>query len=199
MTTIVDYGNPNCGEVAEFLKKITSDFNVSNNEVDICQADKIIFPGTGNAKSAIRQLHLLNLFTVLRIVDKPMLGIGLGMQLMADYSIDGNLSCLGIFPGSTIKFDEDSVEPVNEGMLPVHFKKDSVLFKEINNDEKFYFKHSYYIPQNELTTSTSMHDSKFTSSMEDKNCYGVQFHPEKSGEAGLMLLKNFINIKNHLK
>ena len=194
MITIVDYGNPNCGEVAEFLKQITSDFNISNSEVDICLADKIIFPGTGNAKTALRQLHLLNLFTVMRIVDKPMLGIGFGMQLMADYSIDGNLSCLGIFPGSTIKFGKNGAESVNEGMQPVHFKKDSVLFKEINNDEKFYFKHSYYIPPNELTTSTSKQSTDFTSSMEDKNCFGVQFHPEKSGEAGLILLKNFINL-----
>ena len=194
MITIVDYDNPNCVEVADFLKQLTSDFNISNSEVDICQADKIIFPGTGNAKTALRQLHLLNLFTVLRIVDKPMLGIGLGMQLMADYSIDGNLSCLGIFPGSTIKFGKNGAEPVNEGMQPVHVKTDSALFKEIDNDEKFYFKHSYYIPPNELTTSTSMHDAKFTSSMEDKNHYGVQFHPEKSGEAGLILLKNFINL-----
>jgi len=169
MTTIVDYGNPNTDEVAEFLKQITFDFNISNNEVDICQADKIIFPGTGNAKTAIRQLHLLNLFTVLRIVDKPMLGIGLGMQLMADYSIDGNLSCLGIFPGSTIKFGKNGAEPVNEGMQPILFKKESDLFKEISNGENFYFKHSYYIPPNELTTSTSMHEANFTSSMEDKN------------------------------
>jgi glutamine amidotransferase len=194
MITIVDYGNPNTDEVAEFLKQITSDYNISNSEVDICLADKIIFPGTGDSKTAIRQLHLLNLFTVLRIVDKPMLGIGLGMQLMADYSIDGNLSCLGIFPGSTIKFGKNGAESVNEGMQPVHVKTDSVLFKEINNDEKFYFKHSYYIPPNELTTSTSLHDENFTSSMEDKNHYGVQFHPEKSGEVGLVLLKNFINL-----
>jgi len=194
MITIVDYGNPNCGEVADFLKQLTSDFNISNNEVDICQADKIIFPGTGDAKTAIRQLHLLNLFTVLRIVDKPMLGIGLGMQLMADYSIDGNLSCLGIFPGTTIKFNGNSSDLVNEGMLPVHFKKDSLVFKGIDNGEKFYFKHSYYIPPNELTTSISKHNSEFTSSIEDKNCYAVQFHPEKSGEAGLKLLKNFINL-----
>ena len=194
MITIIDYGNPNSGEVAEFLKQITSEVSISKNEVDICQADKIIFPGTGDAKSAIRKLHLLNLFTVLRIVYKPILGIGLGMQLMTDYSMDGNLSCLGIFPGISVKFDEDNSEPVNEGMQPVHFKKDSLLFRKIDSGEKFYFNHSYYIPLNELTTSTSKHNSEFTSSIEDKNCYGVQFHPEKSGEAGLLLLKNFINL-----
>jgi len=194
MINIVDYGNPNCGEVAEFLKQITPDFNISNNEVDICQADKIIFPGTGNAKSAIRRLHLLNLFTVLRIVDKPILGISLGMQLMTDYSIDGNLACLGIFPETTVRFNPDRSKTVNEGMQPIHFKKDSLLFKGINDGESFYFNHSYYIPPNDLTTSTSKHKTDFTSSMEDKNCYGVQFHPEKSGEAGLLLLKNFINL-----
>jgi len=194
MITIVDYGNPNCWEVAEFLKQITSEYNLSKNEVDICQADKIIFPGTGNARTAIQQLHLFNLFTVLRIVDKPMLGIGLGMQLMTDYSIDGNLSCLGIFPDTTSKFGFEDVNSVNEGMQPIHFNKESALYKEINNGEKFYFKHSYYIPPNELTTSTSEFHTHFTSSMEDKNCYGVQFHPEKSGEAGLMLVKNFVNL-----
>jgi len=79
-------------------------------------------------------------------------------------------------------------------MQPIHFNKESALYKEIDNGEKFYFKHSYYIPPNELTTSTSEFHTHFTSSMEDKNCYGVQFHPEKSGEAGLMLVKNFVNL-----
>src|SRR3970282_1292291 len=113
MITIVNYEKSNSEEVAEYLKQLTDDYLVSDNEIDICRADKIIFPGEGNALSAMKKLHLLNLFTVLRIIKKPMLGIGLGMQLMADYSMEGNISCLGIFPGTAVKFENGTAEAVN--------------------------------------------------------------------------------------
>ena len=105
MITIVDYEDSNATEVGECIKQLTSNFVVSNNEIDICRADKLIFPGNGNAFYAMNRLHLLNLFSVIRIIRKPILGIGLGMQLMEDYSLEGNISCLGIFPGTAQKFE----------------------------------------------------------------------------------------------
>jgi glutamine amidotransferase len=194
MITIVDYEDSNATEVGECIKQLTNDFVVSNNEIDICRADKIIFPGNGNAFYAMKRLHLLNLFSVMRIIRKPILGIGLGMQLMADYSLEGNISCLGIFPGTAQKFENGKMNALNEGMQTVSIKKESKLFRGINDDEKFYFHNTYYLPLSELTTSISKHNINFSASVEKNSSFGVQFHPEKSGVAGLRMLSNFINL-----
>jgi imidazole glycerol-phosphate synthase subunit HisH len=194
MITIVDYSNSGSQEIAECVRQITDAFIVSKNEIDICRADKIIFPGTGSAPEAIRELHLLNLFSVLRIVRKPMLGIGLGMQLMSGSSKEGNISCLGIFPGTFLKFENGTSPAFNEGLQQVSINKESKLFAEIPEQSEFYFKHSYYLPENPLTTSVSKHKVEFSSSIEKNSSFGVQFHPEKSGEAGMKLLKNFCDL-----
>ena len=193
MVTIVDYEDSNAAELGDCIKKLTEDFVVSKNEIDICRANKIIYPGKGTAKHAMKRIHLLNLFSVMRIIRKPILGIGLGMQLMADYSLEGNISCLGIFPGTAQKFNNGKMDPENEGMHVVSFKKESKLFAGIKDNEKFYFNHTYYLPLSEFTTSTSKHNINFSASIEKNDSFGVQFHPEKSGDAGLKLLDNFIN------
>jgi glutamine amidotransferase len=194
MTTIVDYGDICTAEVTASIKKITNDFIVSHNEVDICRSDKIIFAGCGSASSAMRKIHLLNLFSVLRIVKKPMLGIGLGMQLMADYSTEGNISCLGIFPGTAVKFNDKMDESEYKGLHKIKFCKSSALFNGIEDNTKFYFNSSHFLPKNDLTTSTCKLELQFCSSLENESSFGVQFHPEMSGEAGLKLLKNFIEM-----
>jgi glutamine amidotransferase len=194
MITIVDYEDSNAIELGECIKQLTSDFVVSNSEIDICGASKIIFPGNGNANHAMKRIHLLNLFSVMRIIRKPILGIGLGMQLMADYSLEGNISCLGIFPGTAQKFENGKMNVINEGMQSVSIKKESKLFNGINNDEKFYFHHTYYLPLSEHTTSTSKHNIDFSASIEKNSSLGVQFHPEKSGDVGLQMLSNFIRL-----
>lgn len=194
MITIVDYGDACISEVAASLKKITDDFIISRNEADIYRADKIIFAGCGKAPAVMKKIQLLNLFSALRIYKKPMLGIGLGMQLMADYSTEGNFPCLGFFPGTSLKFDDDIDESSYKGLHPINFCKPSVLFNGINDNTEFFFNNSYYLPKSEISTSTYLQNIIFCSSMESGNFFGVQFHPEMSGEAGLRLLKNFIEI-----
>jgi glutamine amidotransferase len=194
MIAIVDYGDVCTSEVAASIKEITDEFIVSSNEVDICRSDKIIFAGCGSASTAMRKIHLLNLFSVLRIVKKPMLGIGLGMQLMADYSTEGNISCLGIFPGTAVKFNDKMDESEYKGLHKIKFFESSALFNGMEDNTEFYFNNSYYLPKNDLTTSTCQKNFSFCSSMENENSFGVQFHPERSGETGLKLLKNFIEM-----
>lgn len=197
MITIVDYGDDCVTEVASSLKKITNDFLVSGNEADICRSDKIIFAGSGSASAAMKKIHLLNLFSVLRIIKKPMLGIGLGIQLMADYSKEGNFSCLGFFPGTSVKFEAGTDESPFKGFNKISYCNKSPLFEGIEDHSEFYFNNSFYLAQNDITTSICTNDfSKisFCSSMENKNSFGVQFHPEMSGEVGLILLKNFIEM-----
>jgi glutamine amidotransferase len=194
MIVIVNYENSTSKEIAESLSKLTGDYLISDNEIDICRAEKIIFSGKGDAASALKKLHLLNLFTVLRIIKKPMLGIGLGMQLMADYSMEGNVSCLGIFPGTAVRFENGNLKSVNEGLHSVKMNKESLLFNGIDEESKFYFNHSFFLPVSELTTSSSTNKTEFSSSVEKNSSFAVQFHPEKSSKAGLQLLKNFIEL-----
>lgn len=194
MIVIIDYGDDWLGKITEAVKKITDDFIISRNEIEICRSDKIIFSGSGSASVAMRKIHLLNLNSVLRIIKKPMLGIGLGMQLMADYSTEGNISCLGILPGTAIKFNQQGDDEDFKGLKKVKFYKSSALFKGIKDNTQFYFNNSYYLPNSDLTTSICQNDIAFCSSMENENSYAVQFHPEMSGDAGLLLLKNFIEM-----
>lgn len=194
MITIVDYGDVCINEVAESLKKITEDFKVSRNELDICGADKIILAGCGSAQSVMKKIQLLNLYSVLRVVNKPMLGIGLGMQLMADYSTEGNFSCLGFFPGTAVKFEDNTEGSLFKGNHKINRCKQSVLFEGIEEDAQFFFNNSYYLPKSDLSTSTCSNTIIFCASIENENAYGVQFHPEMSGDNGLKLLKNFIEM-----
>lgn len=194
MITIVDYGDVCINEVAASISKITNAYKVSRNELDICGADKIIFAGCGNAPAVMRKIQMLNLYSILRVVRKPMLGIGLGMQLMADYSTEGNFSCLGFFPGTAIKFEGDVEGSLFKGYHKVSLCKQSVLFEGIEENAEFFFNNSYYIPKSDLSTSTCNNTIRFCSSIENENAYAVQFHPEMSGDAGLKLLRNFIEM-----
>lgn len=194
MIALIDYGAGNVASVANALTELKQEFIVTNKEAEICNSDKVIFPGVGEASFAIRQLHILNLFTVLRIVKKPFLGICLGMQLMADQSTEGDVACLGIFPGTAQKFDTEKTKVPHMGWNDIKIIKESKLLSEIKSGEHFYFAHSYYLPVNEYSTSISNNNMDFSASLEKDNFYGVQFHPEKSGDAGLKILKNFIEL-----
>lgn len=194
MIAIVDFGDPSVDEVVSSLKQITDEVIVTNNELEIFNSDKVVFSGSGSAKDAIRKIHLLNLFSVMRIIKKPMLGIGLGMQIMADYTTEGNVSCLGIFPGTATKFEDENNESLHKGFFKVKFRSESILFKGIKNNSEFYFNNLYYLPLNDLTTSVCKNNFEFSASMENNTCYAVQFHPEKSGKTGLQLLKNFVEL-----
>jgi len=203
MIALIDYGSGNVASVANALTELNQDYKITSSEALICRADKVIFPGVGEASYAVKQLHLLNLFTLLRIVKKPFLGICLGMQLMAESSAEGNVTCLGIFPGTSTLFDSSKTKVPHMGWNEIHYLKESKLFKDIKEGEKFYFANSYYLPENTYTVTTTENDSQrdpslpgetFSSAMEKGNFYGVQFHPEKSGDAGLKLLKNFTEL-----
>ncbi len=194
MIAVIDYGSGNVASVANALTELQQGFKITSNEAEICNAQKIIFPGVGEASFAIRQLHMLNLFTILRIVKKPILGICLGMQMMADFSKEGNVTCLGIFPVTAEKFDESKTKVPHMGWNDINIVKESKLFSGIKDGERFYFANSYYLPECPYTTSISNNNIDFSASMEKDNYYGVQFHPEKSGDAGLKILKNFIDL-----
>ncbi len=194
MIAIIDYGAGNVASVANALTALNADYKITNNEFDILKSDKMIFPGVGEASYAVKQLHRLNLFTMLRVCKKPILGICLGMQLMADHSKEGDVAGLGLFPGSTEKFDAEISKVPHMGWNNIEIRKESKLLDGLRSGEMFYFAHSYYLPLNIYATAVTNHNTTFSASVESMNYFGVQFHPEKSGDAGLKLLKNFIEL-----
>ena len=191
MLTIIDYNLGGVAKVADFFADAAIKFKITKNENDIIGSERIILPGNEEAFLAVKKLHLLNLFTVLRIVKKPVLGIGLGMQLLSEFSKEGDVACLGKFPGVVNKFNNPgSIIPFT-GNYKISIKKESPLFTGIDENAEFFFCNSYYLAENEYTTASAINGNSFTASINKDNFYGVQFHPEESGEAGLKLFQNF--------
>ena len=137
MIALIDYGAGNTASVANALKDLDAEYIITSRESDISKADKIIFPGVGEASFAIRKLNLFNLINALRIIRKPFLGICLGLQLMCDESEEGNVKCLGIFPGKCRLFDSSEVKVPHMGWNKVKPVKESKLFEGIKDDEYF--------------------------------------------------------------
>ncbi len=194
MIAVIDYGAGNTQSVLNVLEDLKVDYVVTNREIDINKSEKIIFPGVGEASFAIKKLHLCNLFTMLRVIKKPLLGICLGMQVMCEKSEEGNIAGLGIIPVTAKKFDENKTKVPHMGWNKVSYIKESKLFYDIPENSYFYFANSFYIPLNEFSIAKTENGIDFTTAIEKENFYGVQFHPEKSGPAGTQLIKNFIEL-----
>jgi imidazole glycerol-phosphate synthase subunit HisH len=191
MLTIIDYNLGSIDKIVDALTLSGLKFNVTKNENDIIGSERIILPGTEEALLAVKKLHLLNLFTVLRIIKKPVLGIGLGMQLLSEFSREGNVACLGKFSGTVEQFDETISKVPYSGNYKISMVKNSKLFKEIDGNAEFRFRNSFYLPSNDYTTAYSNNGVNFSAAIEKENFYGVQFHPEESGKDGITLLRNF--------
>lgn len=194
MIAIIDHGEGNIAPITDAVKELTNDFVVTKREIDICKSDKIILPGTGAPFLAMRQLNMVNLSNLLRIIKKPLLGICLGAEILCEKSEEGNIPCIGIFPQIVTKLKGEDLKIPQTGWNSVYKTKESRLFDGINDGESFYFDHSYYIPLDEYATSKCFYGVEIASSIEKNNFYGVQFYPENSGEAGKKLLKNFIDL-----
>jgi glutamine amidotransferase len=191
MLTLIDYNLGSIDKVTNALNKAGIRFKITKNETDIIGSEKIILSGTEEALSAVKKLHLLNLFTVLRIVKKPVLGIGLGMQLLSEFSKEGDVACLGKFAGSVDKFESAISKVPFSGNHRINKERNSRLFKDINETAEFCFRNSYYLPVSDYTTAFANNGINFSAAIEKDNFFGVQFHPEESGQDGLTLLRNF--------
>jgi len=194
MLTIIDYNLGSVDKVADALTVLGIRFKITRNENDIIGSEKIILSGTEEALSAVKKLHLLNLFTVLRIVKKPVLGIGLGMQLLSEFSREGDVACLGKFAGTVEKFDNTDSKVPFFGDYKIRIEKNSILFKEIDETAEFRFRNSFYLPINDYTIAQAINGVSFSAAIEKDNFYGVQFHPEESGKDGLTLFRNFAEL-----
>ncbi len=189
---IINYGAGNIKSIQFAFKRLGFEAVLSNNPEEIKNADKVIFPGVGEASSAMRKLKELGLDTLIPQLKQPVLGICLGMQLMCKSTEEGNTKGLGIFDVDVKRFS-NAVKVPQMGWNTIN-NLQSDLFKEIKDNEFMYLVHSFYAEQCQEAISTTNYDVEYASALQKDNFYGVQFHPEKSSLAGEQILRNFINL-----
>jgi glutamine amidotransferase len=190
---IINYHAGNIRSVTFALERIGVEPVLSDSAEEINSADKIIFPGVGEASSAMNYLKEKNLDQVIRNLKQPVLGICLGMQLLCSYSEEGDTACLDIFPTEVKHFQSDEMKVPQIGWNTVYDLK-SKLFTGIKEKEYMYFVHGYYAAKNEYSIATANYILEYSCALHKDNFYAVQFHPEKSGKAGEKLLKNFFEL-----
>lgn len=199
MITIIDYGLGNIGSVANTLASLGVPTTVSADPIVVGSATALLLPGVGAAGVGMQNLKTRGLDTAIRNqIQKgaPFIGFCLGMQLLFDYSEEGNTQCLGVLKGKVIKFGgENKVPQIGWNTVNVNTQNQKAvrLFDRIPNAE-FYFVNSYYpVPEDQsVIAATTQYGEKFASAVAYRNIFATQFHPEKSGKAGLLLLTNFI-------
>lgn len=207
---VLDYGSSNLRSVAKALETVAGSdhsITVSSNAETILSADKVVFPGQGAIGQAMTHLKQQQLDTVIRecILNKPFLGICLGLQSLMDHSEeDGGVNGLGILPGNVVRFEDNAKdEQGNAYKIPsmgwnqVYQIQSHPLWEGIEDGSRFYFVHSYYVKpdlESDIAASTD-YICRYTSAAARENLFATQFHPEKSQHAGLTLLKNFLNWK----
>lgn len=190
---IIQYGAGNLFSVANLIRRLGYTVTCTDNPDILRQADKVIFPGVGQAASAMQRLQANGLDTLIPRLEMPVLGICLGMQLLCNRSEEGNVKGLGIFPADVVKFPATGKIP-HMGWNQVLFQ-DSPLSRGIGEQEWMYFAHSYYLSPNDYTTATcTCNQIPFSAVIHKDNFWGCQFHPEKSAEAGQQLIQNFLNL-----
>jgi len=196
---IIKYNAGNIRSVDFALQRLGISASVTADQDEIRSADRVIFPGVGEASTTMSYLKLHKLDTLIRDLKQPVLGVCLGLQLMCSYSEEGDTECLGIFPEKVLKFDP---KPEETALFKVpHMGWNSItglrtpLFDRISEEEYFYFVHSFYATIGADTAATCNYLVPFSAALQRDNFYATQFHPEKSGKTGAKILENFINLK----
>jgi imidazole glycerol phosphate synthase, glutamine amidotransferase subunit len=191
-TVIIKYNSGNICSVLFALERIGVQAVVSDDPAEITTADRVIFPGVGEASSAMQYLRNNNLDKVITSLTQPVLGICLGMQLMCSFSEENNVECMGIFDERVRHF------PQTEGFKIPQIGWNSIgdlkspLFDGLPQNSYMYFVHGYFVEKCINAIATTNYITEYCSALQKNNFYAVQFHPEKSGTAGQQILKNFI-------
>ena len=203
---IIDYNAGNIRSVENALKRLSVEPVITADKQLIRHADKVIFPGVGEAATTMSFLQERGLDVLIKSLTQPVLGICLGMQLMCRYSEEGATNCLGIFDTEVKRFEslrhEDKVPHMgwntiynlqnNMKVVDGGMKPGSCLFKGVADNSYVYFVHSYYVPVNDYTVATTDYIQPFSAAIQKDNYFATQFHPEKSGSIGEQILKNFL-------
>lgn len=192
---IVKYNAGNIRSVDFALKRLGIEAKITDHADEIRSADKVIFPGVGEAHSTMSFLRQTGMDQLLVSLRQPFLGICLGMQLMCRHSEEGNVDCLGMFDEEVKlfvpKLHTDKVPHMGWNQLE---NINGQLFKGVKQGEFVYFVHSYYVPVCDFTAASTQYIVPFSAALEKDNFFATQFHPEKSGAVGETILKNFLNL-----
>ena len=192
MIAIVKYNAGNITSVKNAIERLGFSVVVTDDENLLKSAEKVIFPGVGEASSAMKYIKGKGLDKVIKNLKQPVLGICLGQQLMCQFSEEGNTECLGIFDANVKKF-EPKLKVPHVGWNTISGLK-SEIYNEISVEEDFYFVHSFYSEICSETTAVCDYIVPFSASMQKNNFYATQFHPEKSSSVGEQLLLNFLKL-----
>jgi glutamine amidotransferase len=193
---IIKYNAGNIQSVLFALERIGAEAVVTDNPELIQAADKIIFPGVGEASSAMNYLKERKLDQLIRELKQPVLGVCLGMQLLCKYSEENNTDCIGVFSDTVRKFSPASDQHLKVPQMGWNniYDLKSKIFEGVEENSYCYFVHGYYAALGETTIAKTDYVQPYSSALHVRNFYGVQFHPEKSAAAGELIYKNFISI-----
>ena len=190
---IVKYNAGNTGSVSNALNRLGIEPVITDAPAEIKSADRVIFPGVGEASTAMTYLIETGLDQIFRSLKQPVLGICLGMQLLCEHSEENDTECLGIIPGNVKRLPDDRLKAPHMGWNTTNGMR-GPLFDGVDDETYFYFIHGYFVEATEAATGRCTYGESFTAAVQKDNFYGVQFHPEKSGAAGERLLANFLNL-----
>lgn len=190
---VVKYNAGNIQSVMNALRRVGVDPVLTDSPVELRKADRVIFPGQGEASHAMEYLQTHGLDQVIKSLTQPVLGICIGQQLMCEHSEEGNVDCLGIFPAQVLRFHPQKHEQKvpHMGWNQLENVQDPLL-EGICEGAFVYFVHSFYVPTTDYTIATTNHILSFSSAMRKGNFMATQFHPEKSGSVGERILTNFL-------
>jgi glutamine amidotransferase len=190
---IVKYNAGNVQSVKNALMRLGAEFEVTDSADTLSAADKVIFPGVGEASSAMRYLRERGLDEVIASLKQPVLGICLGMHLLCAGSDENETECIGVMPYQVKKFSGNELKVPQIGWNNIWDLR-SPLFEGVSRNSYVYFVHGYYVPTSPETIASAEYRSKFSAAIKHENFYAVQFHPEKSGGVGAKILENFLQI-----
>lgn len=193
---IVDSGGANIASLKLALRRLGHNSEITSDARQIQQASRVILPGVGAAANAMDRLRQFALLDVIRELKQPVLGVCLGMQLLAQASEEENVDCLGIFKGIAVKLPGSPRQPVpNMGWCPVRLNGEHSVLSGIDSGAYFYFVHSYVLPLSDDTIASADHAHSFSAVIAKDNFVAAQFHPERSSADGARLLQNFLRWK----
>ncbi|MDX1518202.1 MAG: imidazole glycerol phosphate synthase subunit HisH [Woeseiaceae bacterium] len=194
---IIDSGGANIASLLYGFQRLGTNARLTSDADEIRAADRVVLPGVGAARDAMQRLREHRLVDVIRGLTQPVLGICLGMQLLADGSEEDDVDCLGILPGVATRLPADNDFPVpNMGWCPLDLQQQHGILDGIAPGEYFYFLHSYALQVSDLTLASARHAAPFSAIVAKDNFVAAQFHPERSSSAGARLLKNFLGLSS---
>lgn len=194
MIAIIDYNAGNIQSVEFALERLGVEYITTNDKKKIKLADKVIFPGVGEAKNTMEYLKAQGLDTFIKELKQPVLGVCLGMQLMCQHSEEGDVQALGIFNTEVKRFNPHQGEKVPHMGWNTITDVQAPLFSPELEGKFVYFVHSYYAALCDHTIATTTYSLPYSAALHKDNFYATQFHPEKSGDIGELILNNFINL-----